>query len=127
MLTQEKILEVVNAGRKSECLDGRDYQRLGMFFPADKLKDFGLELKEGAVWEPNPWTPEAVTAQLKDDVEFGIEKATNQRGISSNLMYEVVKMWMWVLEDNLQYHSNYHSYGLPFFEEVKAKYFPEKQ
>jgi len=122
MLTQEQVLSAVKAGRKTTCLDGRDYSRLGCFFDKGDLPTLGLKLKEGADWNPDPYTEEEILKQLKSDVSFGIEKAMNERGISSSLMYEVVKMWLWILEDDLQHHSDHHGYGLGFFREVESKY-----
>jgi hypothetical protein len=48
----------------------------------------------------------------------------DKRGISAGLMYEVVKMWMWVLEDDLQNHNeeDYAQYGLPLLKAVAVKY-----
>ena len=122
MKTKEQILEAVKNGRTSECLDGRDYLRLAQFFPADYLEYFGFELKEGATFEPKNWTKENIVAQMREDVEFGFEKALNQRGISSAMMYEVVKMWLWVLEDELEHFYKYAMYGLPLFKAVALKY-----
>ena len=48
-----------------------------------------------------------ILKQLEEDVDFGFEKALNQRGLSAPAMYIVVRMWMWILEDDLQYvHSD---------------------
>lgn len=125
MLTQEQVLEMVKAGRKSNCLDGRDYARLIDFFPVSEWEHFGAKLREGA--EPptlRPWTREEVVKQLTDDVEFGFEKALGRRGLSAGFMYETVKMWMWVLEDELAEFSDdeYAQYGLPLFKAVALKY-----
>ncbi len=123
MLTQEQVLSAIKAGRESQCLDERDYFRLSSFFPLDQWVHFGASLKGGFDPPvPRDWTEDLVKDQLHADVLFGIEKAEDERGISSDMMYHVVKMWLWLLEDDLQHHSDYHSYGLPFFKEVKAKY-----
>ncbi len=37
-------------------------------------------------------------------------------------MYEVVKMWMYILEDDLQNFEDYAQYGLPLFKAVALKY-----
>ena len=62
--------------------------------------------------------------QLKEDVEFGFEKALNKRGISSSLMFEVVRFWNWVLEEGLEDwdEDNYAMYGLPLFKATAVKY-----
>ena len=62
--------------------------------------------------------------QLKADVEFGWEKACDERGISANLMFEVVRSWCKVLEDGLENWNelNYGPYGKPLFIAVANKY-----
>jgi hypothetical protein len=123
MKTLAEVLEAVKNGRKSECIDGRDYSRLVRFFPLPEWGYFDMELREGAeIPVPTEWTEANVVAQLKEDVEFGFEKALDKRGISSSMMHEVVKMWMWVLDDELQNLDNYPQYGLPFFKAVAIKY-----
>lgn len=124
MLTKEQVLDAVKDGRKSGCdhIDSRDYSRLLDFFESEHFETFGFKIKEGAEHIPKEWTEATIMDQLRADVAFGFEKALNQRGISSGLMYEVVKMWMWVMEDDLQHHDDYPMYGLPLFKAVAVKY-----
>jgi hypothetical protein len=119
MKTLEQILEY-----KSQALDGRDLHRLCEFIPEADLPKLGIELKDEYVGkhEAKPFTREAILDQLKKDVEFGFEKALNQRGISSSLMAEVVKMWNWILEDGLEDFDEYPQYGLPLFKATAVKY-----
>lgn len=130
MLTQEQVLEAVTAGRTTRTLDRRDYRRLLDFFPPEQWEAFGYTLKEGADASkitPTPWTEENVKVHLAGDVAFGFEKALGKRGLSAGMMYNVVKMWMWVLEDDLQDMSAYAQYGLPLFKAVAVKYgFPNE-
>ncbi len=122
MKTREQILEGIKNGRKSNCIDGRDFSRLAMFFPIKDFDILGCELIEGAKHTPKDLTYDNVISQLKEDVAFGFKKALGQRGISSELMYEVVKMWSWVLEDELIDFDSYTMYGLPLFKAVALKY-----
>ncbi len=123
MKTKEQILEAITNGKKSECIDGRDYSRLVDFFPVEDWTKFGIELKEGKVTPPPlELTEKTVLEKLKKDVAFGFAKALNKRGISSSCMYEVVKMWLWVLDDPLQHFDDYAMYGLPLFRAVAIKY-----
>lgn len=126
MKTQAQILEeLANNKLRSNTIDGRDFVRLAEFFPEEDLVKFGVARPEGSTtpWQPKGWTEEEVKKQLAADVEFGFEKALNRRGISSSLMYECVKMWMWVLEDEeLQDFDDYAQYGLPLFKAVAVKY-----
>ena len=123
-----KTLEQIAGLYKSNCLDGRDINRLCQFIPFDMLNQFGLEARDVTAeeWNKNlrPFTREEILKQLESDVDFGFEKALNQRGISSSLMFEVVKMWNWILEEGLENwdDNNYAMYGLPLFKATAVKY-----
>jgi hypothetical protein len=111
---------------KTETLDGRDLHRLMEFIPEKNLKDVGITLKPEFVGKhkAKKLTKANVLKQLEKDVAFGFEKALNKRGISAGLMFEVVQMWNWVLEDGLEDFSddNYAQYGLPLFKATALKY-----
>lgn len=121
-----KTLEQIKEQYKSETIDGRDLHRLMQFIPEADLGAFGLKLKEEFVGkhQHKEMTREAILDQLKKDVDFGFEKALNKRGISAGLMFEVVQMWNWVLEDGLEDFSedDYAQYGLPLFKATALKY-----
>lgn len=121
-----KTLSQIQANYKSQTLDGRDLSRLSQFIPEADLAGFGLSLHPEFVGkhQAKEFTEAAVIDQLRNDVEFGFEKALNKRGISSSLMFEVVKMWNWILEDGLDASAdnNYEQYGLPHFKAVAVKY-----
>lgn len=119
-----KTLQQIKNEYVSETLDGRDLHRLAQFIPTEELADFGLSLKEGMEHSYIPFTKENVLAQLQKDVEFGFEKALDQRGISSSLMFEVVQMWNWILEEGLENWpaDKYAYYGLPLFKATAIKY-----
>lgn len=125
MKTIEQVMQYPG-GSACNMLDGRDRSRLVDFAPtlAD-IKGLRFELKDEAVHEPEPFTEENVRNHLLSDLEFAFDKARNQRGISSNLMFEVIRMWMWVLEDPLyDEHEHYDDYGISFYKAVAAKYKP---
>lgn len=122
MKTLDQILEHTK-NKDSELLDNRDYQRLLKYIPVKDWEVLGFSLKEGAEEpEVEAFTEESVLSDLTRDLEFAFEKALSQRGISASLMYEVIKMWMWVLEDDLQYEDDYAYYGLPLLKKVAVKY-----
>lgn len=128
MKTQQNVLNAIKAGRKSEAIDGRDYVRLADFFPVSDWEHLGVSLKEGAeAPQPKEWNRDNILEQLKKDVAFGFEKALDQRGLSADAMHGVVKMWMWILDDDLQYHDAYAQYGLPLLKLVAVKFgFPNE-
>ena len=122
-----KTIEIVKSQYKSETLDGRDLSRLMRFIPEDDLKAFGLKLKEEYKGKHKhiKLTRRSVLSQLKKDVEFGFEKALNQRGLSASMMAEVVMMWNWILEEGLEdydINSGYAQYGLPLLKATALKY-----
>lgn len=124
-----KTLEQIIKDYKDNTLDGRQSYRFAQFLTFDKLAEFGFELKEGITEEEynksvKPFTRENVLAQLKEDVAFGFEKALDQRGLSSGLMFECVKFWNNVLEEGLENwdDDNYAMYGLPLFKATAVKY-----
>lgn len=119
-----KTLEQVKVLYKSKTLDGRDLHRLAQFIPKEQLADYGLELKEGFEHNVISFTRENVLKQLEMDVKFGFEKALTQRGISASLMFDVVQMWNWILEEGLENwdNENYAQYGLPLFKATAVKY-----
>ena len=97
-------------------LDDRFGSRLIDFLTIEEMGKIGFELKDEYKkdWKPKEWKKENIIEQLKEDIEFGIEKAEDERGISSSLMFEVVKRWLMVLEDKemLEYFEDYYDYGL---------------
>jgi hypothetical protein len=122
-----KTLEQIKSDYKSRTIDGRDLTRLAAFIPESQLPDFGLTIKPEFIGthEHKPLTRENVMERLRGDVEFGFEKALDKRGISAGLMFEVVHMWNWILEDGLQDHdedAGYAQYGLPLFKATAVKY-----
>lgn len=122
MKTREQVKELY----KSETLDGRDLIRLMNFFPTEDWAHFGIGIKDGVdpsqIEQPKEWTKENILVQLEKDVEFGFEKALDQRGLSAGAMYNVVSMWNWILEEGLEDFDNYAQYGLPLFKATALKY-----
>lgn len=123
MKTFEEALVFVKAW--DGAFDGRDKGRFASFVPFDRCGEAGLEPKEGTTaeqWgETKPWTEEEVLKQLKLDAEFGLEKAIDERGISSNCMFVTVNMWCHLLENGLE-QDEYFGYGKILFERVLQHY-----
>ncbi|EOO44374.1 hypothetical protein [Bacillus cereus] len=122
MKTLEQVIEM----HESKTLDGRDLSRLAMFVPEESLHLIGVSLKEEykGTHKHIAFTKENVLKQLEEDVSFAFEKALNQRGLSAGLMFDVVMMWNWILEDGLEnWNTNeYAQYGLPLFKATAIKY-----
>ncbi|PES56080.1 hypothetical protein [Bacillus thuringiensis] len=122
MKTIEEVIEMY----ESKTLDGRDLSRLAVFVPEESLHLIGLSVKEEfkGSHKHMAFTRENVLKQLEGDVGFAFEKALNRRGISASLMFEVVRMWNWILEEGLENwnENEYAQYGLPLFKATAIKY-----
>ena len=128
MKTIKEVLN--NYDNYKTVLEDRFGSRFIEFLTPEEMKSIGFELKDEYKkdWKPKEWNEENVIEQLKKDIQFGIEKAENERGISSSLMFEVVKSWLEVLEDEetLKYFDGYCDYGLNGFYPARDKYLEGK-
>lgn len=121
------IQEIIESYKEYETfLDDRFGRRFVVFLPVEDWGKVGFKFtgKDEEKPEPKEWNRENILAQLKQDVAFGFEKALDQRGISANLMFEVVRAWNKVLEEGLENwdEDNYSQYGLPLFKATAVKY-----
>lgn len=119
-----KTLEQIKKEYKSDTLDGRDLSRLVVFIPEEDLSSLGVELKDEykGKHKAKKITKKAILKMLERDLEFAFEKALNQRGISSSMMYSVISMWNWILEEGLEDFEEYAQYGLPLYKATAIKY-----
>lgn len=101
-------------------LEDRFGRRLAQFLTDEQSKQIGWKKPDS--YEVKAWTEQNVLAQLKDDVEFGWEKACNERGISASMMVDVVQKWCLVLGNGLKYADDYTDYGKAFLHEVDSYY-----
>lgn len=111
---------------ESQSFDGRDLNRLADFMTVEQMQKFDLEVSNPDSWKTEELTRENVLKRLESDLAFAFEKALDKRGLSAGLMYGVIKMWMWVLDehDDLVNWSddNYAQYGLPYLKAVALRY-----
>jgi len=124
MRSREEVLRAVEEGL-CKCFDGRDRKRLLLFFEPKLWEQFGYKKKENvndAEIEILPWKEETILNELKRDLAFAFKKALGKRFMSASLMYQVIKMWLWILEDPLYQFNEYAMYGLPLFKRVAVKY-----
>lgn len=121
-----KTLEWVKKNAKNiseDWIDQRFLKRVLDFIPVSEWEEFGYKFNPDAKTEyvTKEWTEENVLAQIKDDLEFGIEKAENHRGISASLMFDCVRCWCIVLENGLE-NTEYGWYGDALFKAVDEYY-----
>ena len=116
----KSIDEILNNYNEYETfLDDRFGKRFCKFLTAEQMDKIGFTLSEESRynWKPKDWTYKNVLLQLKDDAEFGLEKAEDERGISSSLMYEVCKSWCKIIERE-DLIEEYDNYGIDTFENI---------
>lgn len=109
---------------EEDVLDCRFTKRFLDFIPCEEWDHFGFapsDKFDKDAYKPKEWTEENVIKQLKNDVEFGIEKAENHRGISASLMASCVQSWCKVLENGLE-NTEYGWYGDKIFKAVDEMY-----
>lgn len=102
--------------------DRRFTKRFIDFLPTSEWGNFGFEYTGENEYVPKEWTEENIIAQLKRDVEFGYEKAVDERGISSELMAMVVNAWCKVLQNDLNLNGNDGYYHIKQFTTVAKHY-----
>lgn len=119
MKSLQEVLD--NYSEYKVFLDDRFGKRLCDFLTNEQALKIGFKFKEGYINNPKEWTEENVIEQLKKDVEFGWEKCCDQRGISSGIMYDLVKDWCKVLENGLE-NTEYGYYGDKLFKAVADRY-----
>lgn len=121
----KSINEIIENWKEWETfLDDRFGKRLCDFLTVEQAEKIGWKFNEGYVHTPKEWSKENILEQLHQDVAFGWEKACDERGISSSLMFDVVLKWCRVLEDGLEGwdENHYGPYGKPLFRAVAKKY-----
>lgn len=117
---------------ESDAIDGRDMARLLAYVTLDEVCEAVPELQEKGAepWETTPLTREAVLKAFERDLAFAFEKALDQRGISADCMFHVVRAYGWLLKDDEIANwpdDKYAQYGLPLLKRAADKYgFPNR-
>lgn len=112
MKTLNEILD--NYKDYAVVLDDRFGSRLAKFLTEEQLEKIGFKYDGD---EPKEWTRENILEQLKSDVEFGFEKALDQRGISV-MFYVVLNQ---VLEEGLENYPE-ENYAIVWVAATAVKY-----
>lgn len=124
MKTLEYVKNNIGEFERDDFLDKRFTCRFLDFIEESEWEKFGFKRTDGYEKQHKPklWTEENILSQLKSDVDFGIEKAVNHRGISSELMAMVCLAWLDVLEDEDIDRNLYGWYGSELFKAIDKKY-----
>lgn len=121
MLSLEFVKEHIDEIEMDDFCDRRFTKKLLDFLPVEEWETFGFKQKEKREHNPKEWTKENIIIQLKEDLEFAIEKAINHRGISASLMYDVLRSWCMILENGLE-KTAYGWYGDKLIKAVDEYY-----
>ena len=122
MKTLEYVKEHIDEIEQDKFIDRRFTKRFLDFLSVEEWEKYGFKYtSDEEPPKPKEWTEENILAQLKEDVEFGIEKAENHRGISAGLMYAVCQAWCIVLENGLE-NTDYGWYGDKMFIAIDKLY-----
>lgn len=122
MKTLKYVKEYIDEIEQDKFFDKRFTKRFLNFLPVEEWEKYEFKYTgEEEPPKPKEWTEENILAQLKEDVEFGIEKAENHRGISASLVYTVCQAWCIVLENGLE-NTDYGWYGDKLFKAIDNKY-----
>ena len=122
MKSLDYVKNHIDEFEKDNFVDRRFTKRFLKFIPTDEWETFGFRYTGTEPYVPKEWTKENILAQLRDDVEFGYEKAMNERGISSELMAMVVEAWCNVLENGLDLDGDDGWYHIRQFITVAKHY-----
>lgn len=122
MKSLDYVKNHIDEFEKDNFVDRRFTRRFLQFIPTDEWETFGFRYTGTEPYVPKEWTKENIRAQLREDVEFGYEKAINERGISSELMAMVVEAWCNVLENGLDLDGNDGPYHIRQFTTVAKHY-----
>lgn len=113
---------ILNNWNKSNSLLGDMFgRRLRQFLTVEQAKSIDWEVLK-QYHNPIEFTKQNVIKQLESDVAFGFKKALEKNLLISKLMFDVVKEWLFILEDPLKDFDDYSMYGLPLFKAVAVKY-----
>ena len=124
MKTLEYVKNNIGEFERDDFLDKRFTCRFLDFIEESEWEKFGFRRTRDfeKQHKPKEWTEENILSQLKSDVAFGIEKALDHRGISSELMAMVCLAWLDVLEDKDIDRNLYGWYGSKLFKAIDKKY-----
>lgn len=124
MKTLEYVKNNISDFERDEFIDRRFTCRFLDFIEESEWEKFGCKRTENyeKQHKPKAWTEENILSQLKSDTAFGIGKALDHRGISSELMAMVCLAWLDVLEDKDIDRNLYGWYGSELFKAIDKKY-----
>lgn len=123
MKSLEYVKKHISEFEENDFLDARWTKRFLGFIPVSEWEKYGFRCTVNPDdIQTKEWTEENILAQLKQDVEFGYEKAIDGRGISSELMAMVVNAWCKVLENGLNLDGDDGWYHIKQFTAVAKHY-----
>jgi len=128
--------EVINLFKKGQVyprylthfFNDLDLWKLCMYIKSKDLQLFGFMLKENEncqKWDKKvekKWKRKNFIKELKKELGYAFDKMNKKEGLAVALIIELIKMWLWILDDDLWKNEEFEPYGLPFLEKVALKY-----
>lgn len=111
--------EIVNNYEEwSVFLDDRFGVRLAQFLTQEQLEKIGFKWNSDEPYpEPKEWTRENILVQLKEDVEFGFEKALD-RSSASLMSQNLIKLFInYVMMQDLLILLRYEKESFDYFND----------
>lgn len=124
MKTLEYVKNHIDEFERVDMCDLRFTRRFLDFVEESEWEKFGF-MRTGNFekqHKPKAWTEENILSQLKSDTAFGIEKALDHRGISTESMAMICLAWLDILEDKDIDRNLYGWYGSKLFKAIDKKY-----
>jgi hypothetical protein len=95
--------------------------------PYEEAKEYLKPSITEAEWQPTARDRKSVIEQMRDYMEFALEKAIDHRGLSANRSINHFQAWLFLLGDDalLQFaedSGNYKNYGMPILKAICDKY-----
>lgn len=115
----------------TSLLDDRSLNYLLSYFTREEAADAFGDIVLAAGWvkwhEVKPWDEQTIMEHISSSLKFAFKKARDRCNTSAALMHGVMRMWMWIIQDEELAEDDpwYDDYGLSCFCKIRDRYFPE--
>ncbi len=111
----------------SEDFFGFETGTLIDYLDFDRAKPYLNDDATPEKWKTLALTPETVIEEMREYMDFAIDKAENHRGLSAGRSITRFRAWLWLLGDDemeqfADADENYKNYGAPILLKICHKY-----
>lgn len=124
MKTATEIVQYLEADKRDY---GFETDTLLEYLDFDLAKPFLIDAAKAEEWKTSALTPETVIEEMREYMEFAIDKAENHRGLFARRSITRFRAWLWLLGDDeltefADADGNYKNYGAPILLKICQKY-----